>query len=324
MAVKTNSAICGDAFRIAEAMFNSDSFYLYAPPPDTLDLSSSFVMKPSNIGGDHAFLIFDAQILRAVPRTTWSRALTYFYWQENPQHGFRFVIDADPVGWRGDLFNVYALPEGVKAEDFSVSASNQVSIAGGIFSSWRPPLMLRMKNSGMLWGIFVGQNFTPLASWTVFSLAPSGEVKNCTIAFAPPLETTYLDLLPKDVRKLAQLLNGTLGRGENEGTLQPTARLRLDAEWVWANAAVRPWAVHSREPSNTREQVDEGLLAWSRINKSHTEHFTKMVEQYPRAEKALANYYHHHFHKSPEESATLAKTVLDFAYRTYFRFSVIN
>lgn len=322
---KSESAICEDASLIAKAMFKSDNFYLYAPPPDLESLQSSFVMRPSSVdisGGGRGSLNIDAQVLRPISRADLSSAGAYFYWQDKAQQGFRYAIDAAPVGWRGDIYAVYSLPESMKPEDFAAAMSEQRSEPEPEFSSWRPPLMLKRKNSEIVWGIFVGQNFNPLARWKVFSLGPSGSAEDCSIAFAPKVKNSYLEVLPKDVRKLAELLDATLGRGENEGTLNPTARLRLNAQWAWANVAMRPWAVQSKDPGNTREQVDAGLLAWSKATVSYSEHYKKIADQYPKAEKALASYYSSHFDKSSSEAFTLAKTVLDYAYRSYFMFGV--
>jgi len=106
----------------------------------------------------------------------------------------------------------------------------------------------------------------------------------------PPDVKTAIDLLPSPVRKLAGLLDETLGSGQNEGTLQPTARQRIAVGHTWANIAVRPWVVQ-KSAYNTRAEVDANLKKWALGVKSFYKLYLEINRQYPIAEAALEKYY---------------------------------
>jgi hypothetical protein len=177
--------------------------------------------------------------------------------------------------------------------------------------------VLQEKQSGQLWSIDVGQPYAFLGDWRIYVAEPVGLTWRCTVHFRPPVRTA-VSLLPPPVRTLARLLDQTLGRGDNEGTLQPTARLRLAVEQTWANAALRPWALG--EPYNTRAEVDAGLPAWSRHGATYRKAYQEIQSQYPRAEHALAVYYHRHFRRTAAEAQSLAAYVLDIALRAHYAF----
>jgi hypothetical protein len=154
----------------------------------------------------------------------------------------------------------------------------------------------------------------------------------CTIQFRPTTKET-LRLLPEAVATLAQLVDETIGPGLDEGTLQPTARLRLEAQHVWGNVALRPWAVSEADVYNSREEVDAGLEAWSTGNRSHLRVYKKLLAAYPAALQALRGYYESTFSLSGDKAQALAQYVLDIALRAnysftnggdYFRYQGVN
>jgi hypothetical protein len=139
----------------------------------------------------------------------------------------------------------------------------------------------------------------------------------CTVRFRPKVKKAAL-LLPLPVRRLALLLDQTMGRGENEGSLQPTARLRLNVEDTWANAALRPWVLG--EPYNNTEAVNAGLKDWSSKGASYLKVYRNIQRQYPLAQRSLAEFYEKNFHRSAAEAESLSSYVLDIAFRSHYAF----
>jgi hypothetical protein len=125
--------------------------------------------------------------------------------------------------------------------------------------------------------------------------------------------------MSRAVQRLANLLDSTLGSGDNEGTLHPTARIRLDVAEDWANASLRPWALVDM-PYNSREDVDGALKGWSLASTARSKIYGDIVEQMPQAEKALAKYYQKQFKLPPALAHQMGLYVTDFIYRDYFVF----
>jgi hypothetical protein len=134
---------------------------------------------------------------------------------------------------------------------------------------------------------------------------------------------------------LAELIDETIGPGNNEGTLQPTARLRGAVQYVWGNVALRPWAVSEADVYNSREEVDAGLEAWSKGDSgpSYRRVYKEILAAYPVALEALRQYYGSTFSLSNEKAQALATYVLDIALRAnysftngqdYFRYQGVN
>lgn len=315
----THSTPCTEAFKIAKATFDSDSFYLYAPPTLSQDLQSTLVLKPIALdisGGDA--LQADASIFDKMPRLG-ERANRSIYWQKAAQQGHRLVIQEEAYGWRGDQYMVFVIAENIKASTFladdakELAASKYPLIAGG----WRPPLVFKDNQSQQLWVIDVGSMPGLLPTWYIHALQADGIKQQCVIQFRPALKHA-VDLLPTPVRKLNQLLDQAIGPGNDEGTLQPTARLRIKIEHTWANAALRPWSLEA--PYNSRADIDEGLKNWSHVSQAHLKLHQSILNQYPLAEKALARFYEQRFHKKAPEARLLAAYVMDIAIRSSYTF----
>src|SRR5262249_53406743 len=146
---------------------------------------------------------------------------------------------------------------------------------------WTPPLVVRDEASGALAVIFLDTRF--LAPWAVFVQHGQTYEQACTISFRPDV-TNGAQLLPSEVQTLAQRIGATLGDGRNEGTLQSTGRRLYQLQHIWANAALRPWALTDREVYNSRAEVDAGLRAWSRGAPSFRAAYAALQADYPRAE----------------------------------------
>ncbi len=189
--------------------------------------------------------------------------------------------------------------------------------------------MLQTKGTETVWAIATQRVFKPLENWHIYAIGNAGMEQRCVIAFHPPVSDT-LRLLPVPVQKFAALLDGTLGSGQDEGTLQETALIRDKVEETWANVALRPWAIAngekadkplSNQPYNDRIQVDAELKNWSLQADSFYRHYQKIISQYPKAERSLADYYQNQFGYNKNEAQMIAKQVTDFSFRNYFVFS---
>lgn len=115
--------------------------------------------------------------------------------------------------------------------------------------------------------------------------------------------------------------NLSLGPGLNEGTLQPTAAIRNRVRHLWANAALRPWALTDRDRYNSKEEVNSGLEEWSKNGPSYRNVYRKIMITYPLAERDLAEYYKKRFHLQSSDAERLAKWVLEIAYCANYSFS---
>jgi hypothetical protein len=71
---------------------------------------------------------------------------------------------------------------------------------------------------------------------------------------------------------------------------------------------------------NSKEEVDAGLLNWSRRGPSALKTYNNILAQTIAAENALAQYYQRDFKMSAGEAKTTAATVLETGRRTYFVF----
>jgi hypothetical protein len=315
----TASPQCNAALAFAKTMFESDAIYLYAPPVLPANFSSTLALEPAalDISGGNA-LKADPAVFDKIPRIGESASRS-LYWQKQANHGMRLVVLEDDRGWQGDTYSLYSIKEEITPTQFqqrigSHDASGLTPLLG---DSWRPPLVFRDRSTKEAWAIDVRQPFITLADWHVYSNGTSGLEMRCTVRFRPDVNPTT-KLLPDAVQKLAQLVDQTLGTGADEGTLQPTARLRLDIAHTWANVALRPWALPT--PYNTREEVDAGLTAWASSGKRPRKIQQEIQNQYPLAQQALAEYYKTTFGRTDKDAAASAAFALDIAFRTGFTF----
>ena len=314
------STQCIEALQIAKVAFGSDTFYLFSPPVIPANLPSDLVLGPQALdisGGDALEAV--ATVFEKLP-IGGEGGLRSIYWQKATTSGHRLVVQETSFGWRGDMYSLFAVAEQTRPDEFlnEIRGKSTTRRFSAIISdSWRPPLILREKQSKHFWFIDVGQPYQFLADWQVYVVEPS-EIKNrCSVQFRPNVKRAVA-LLPMPVRELAWLMDQTIGRGENEGTLQPTARLRLDVEHTWANAALRPWV--SGIPYNTREEVDAGLKSWSQTGKSYRKVYQAIERQYPVAEKSLAAYYQQHFGLPSSEAMELSAYILNIVLRSHYAF----
>ena len=315
----TGTLECAQALEIGTTVYRSSAFDLYAPPEMPRRLGSKLVLGPtqSDISGGDA-LEANPDVFAKLP--TGNGPPRHVYWQKTATNGTHWAIAEHAMGWHGDMYSLFAVPDGRNPEALFAKYAETESADGlnpVIEDNWRPPLMLQNAD-GAVWAIDVGEPFIPLGGWNVYVVEHGGARQACAVAFRPDVRDVTV-LLPAPVRRLAKLLDQTLGSGMNEGTLQPTARLRIDAAHTWANIAMRPWAL-SHRIYNTRTEIDRALKDWSRRAPSIGAVYRSIMAQYPRAQRALADYYQTKFHKPRKAARQFAAYALDIAFRTNFVF----
>lgn len=309
---------CTEALKIAQHVFLSDAFYLYSSTANwPKDIESTQVLGPSalDISGGDGIKADEKVFLRAPDENR------FVYWQTQPKSPYRLALREASYGWRGDQYALYALPENVTIESFLKSSQkyapkNQFSPL--VASNWRPPLVMQ-RMDGSLWVTEMSEPYIHFVEWSIYTSPTEGNMDaQCKIQFGPK-GMEAVSLLPRSVQKFAALLDATLGTGENEGTLRPTSRIRVNVLHTWANAALRPWALSPDLPYNSRKEVDQHLLKWARPVKSFYKLYQDIYTLYPTAQKAMEEYYIS-FGKTPTKAKKLAAMALDVAFRSYFLF----
>jgi hypothetical protein len=315
---KSVSSLCSQALEIAKSTYNSDNFHLYEAPTLPRGINSRLVLQPpgSNISEGEALVADSSVFEQRLGRSGW------IYWQTKASQGLRYVIAEERFGWRGSQYALFVVKDDVTPDELAVgdtTSTQRPAFAPLIGEGWRPPLIMQENSSGQIWAIDVGAPSTFLSDWKIYSIGAAGAEQSCTIHFRPVAETAEA-LLPVSVRKLAKRLDGTLGSGQNEGTLNQTGRIRMEVGHMWANIAMRPWAALKAQSYNDRDQVEAGLKKWARSAKSFGKIYQEISKQYPNAEDALARYYKARFHKKTDEARSVAKQALDIAFKSYFVF----
>lgn len=319
----SESDACSDAFKLANAVFYSRSPRLYAILKFPDDMNSQMVLGAQELdisGGDA--LTADAQVFekRSFIEPYSRRSL---YWEKRPHHQTRIVVKEKSAGWRGDMYDLFLIDAKITPDvfmDTDFRRNNPDSgIPAPINHSWRPPLVLAHKKTGERWFIKMMDFHTILEDWVIYAHTPNGYEQTCTISFKETDEGTIRSF-PKNVRKFVRLLDEALGPGNNEGTLQETARRRIDVKHLWANVMLRPWALSDNSRYNSKVEVDQGLEQWSEIGPSHKAVHADIKKTYPVAEKELSDYYQKQFNLTPDGAAQLAKWVMEIAYCSNFAF----
>lgn len=292
---QADESACAQARLLAETVFVSDAPRLYAPQ----QLSEHFAERwqlgalAVDISGGAPLYHGPAFGRQADPSGG------YRYTALTGPDGVRLQVNQLHHGWQGDIYRVTleggAGPEGVLLE-----------------RSWRPPLVFSRAN-GELWLVTVGEPYEVHAPWKVYTAESVSAV--CELVF----QSATGDL-PLAVTRLTDLLSQALGSGEGEGTLQPTARIRLAAAHLQGNLQRRPWALDATAAYNSRAAVDAALLQWAQQNAAHADLLTSLMQHYGPAEQALADYYQHHFGVSAEFAQRMSSWALDLLYRVWFVF----
>ncbi|WP_368299557.1 hypothetical protein [Kluyvera sichuanensis] len=320
-----SSPECLDAFALSKAMFDARSSRLYAPLTIPKSVNSKFVLGATKVdisGGRE--LSADNSVFETVDVSGGGRRRDFFI-AKTPKYGIRLFLRESFSGWRGDTYSLYfldAAKEQSKAlADISAgreSDSKKEVHSEILRSTWRPPIIFEGLSKA-LWFIVVGEWYQIMPDWTVYREEPDGFKQACVISFRPK-GNTGTELLPKEVRKFARLVDGTIGNGPLEGTLQSTLYIRIGVQQGWANAILRPWALSDDDAYNSTEQVNAALLEWSKKAPSFRRLYKEIIHTYPVAENALTHYYIRHFGLKKKEAKELAAWVMNVMFRVNFVF----
>ena len=307
--------LCTRAMELARLSFESKEPYIH----EGVDLPSQ---------SDSAYL-FDSDPQGEI-RSLYGEKLSLkdggvLYPFDDPVSGRRLVLQIKSHSWRGDRYWLFSVDKSVSSTELLSAASADFKSLGTSYTvseSWLPPLILwERATTHQVWTVDPGHPADFLGKWIVYALEAKGLRSICEVHFKPNVRRAE-DMLPSEVKILAVLLDQTLGPGLDEGTLQPTARLRVEMGHVWANAALRPWALAT--PYNDRTTVDIGLRAWAWGNPHRKQLHKRIMAQYPLAEQALARHYKNRLGYSPRKADLQAAIVLDGAFRNQFTFSNRN
>jgi hypothetical protein len=306
---------CIDAMKLANAMYASAAPRLFAPLEIPKEMQSRLILGASErdiSGGD---VLENGPEFEKLPRETGA-----IYWATKADGSRRIVLENQRMGWRGDVYDLYLLEPSVRKTDFLGNIhkeSGDKPYQPVIAMAWRPPLVFQDNQQGTKWVIDVGHPAEVLGGWKVYAAQSLRPV--CSIAFHAEGATSS-ELLPQPVNNLARKLDEALGPGNDEGTLQPTAWIRLGAQHLMANAALRPWALSEADAYNTRQEVDSGLVGWAKGNHARSRLYEEIRKAYPAAEKSLAAYYAIAYGLQGRKSEEVAKWALDLMFRSYFVF----
>ncbi|QYK11888.1 hypothetical protein K0I63_14115 [Shewanella rhizosphaerae] len=317
-----SSQECSDALTLARSMFNSKSTQLYAPLDIPENLNSNLILGSSalDISGGAA-LEADQDQFEKVPQFG-EESIRSVYWEKNITGGVRIAVKETSFGWRGDMYSLFLIDSKAQKNEFlqdlqeSYGHSKYTALIGDV---WRSPLIFLSKQTKRKWFMSVGQPYDFLAPWAIYINSSEAFDQSCTIKFRPDVKLSQ-SLLPNPVQYFAHLLDETMGPGNDEGTLQPTARLRNHVQDVWANAALRPWALSDSDTYNSTEEVNMALAAWSKTGSSYKKVYAEIIKSYPVAEKSLSYFYINNFNLSKNQAEKIAKWVLDIAYRAHYSF----
>ncbi|WP_153242485.1 hypothetical protein [Frateuria defendens] len=326
MSGKVSAPECVDAMAIAKHMYASTSTYVYAPLQLPDHLSSTMILGAKDVdisGGD---ALADETDHFESPRGGQNAPSNpKIHWGKDATPAGRIVLTSDSAGWRGDMYSLYVLPNDVtpsQLRDDVTESNSQHHYSPLVDSSWRTPLVFWSKITQKPWIIVVDEPYEQLGQWQVLLATSNSYQSTCLIKFWPDQGKARAPrILPKEVREFASLLDQTLGYEPEQGTLQPTARLRMNSQHIWRNAAYRPWALSESDTYNSKKQVDDGLLQWSHTEPSHARMYARIQRMYPAAEAALSRYYGSKFKLSHKQAKQVAHWVLDVAYRSNFVFS---
>ncbi|WP_155952585.1 hypothetical protein [Pseudomonas sp. URMO17WK12:I4] len=306
---------CVEAMKLASAMFYSSAPRLYAPLVLPEGMKSRMLLGAAELDLSAGDALSSTEDFQRYPSGN-----RHLYWEAQTSYPQRLVLHEVGAGWRGDRYSLYWVDADVTPEDFLLQISDYASAArmAVVADSWRPPLVLQTTPEQGKWVIDFGQPFTVFANWQVYT--SGAREATCTIAFTPADQAPEAGL-PEPVLNLVSKLDKALGEGADEGTLQPTARVRLEGKHALANLSLRPWAISGGQVYSSRTQVEAGLAAWAEAEESNRQHHDQIKQLYSEAEQALADYYARTFGLPAQAARTSAAWNLDVLLRTFFAFA---
>lgn len=317
------NGLCGEALALARSSYQSDRFYLYALPDlRSANITSAFALRQGEQGTpSEDTLVEDQSVFQKIAKPSRDQAPPRsVYWQIKPERGLRYVMSEEAFGWRGDQYTLFAVGESMTpSQFFEATGSDNATTAllPVIDQTWRPPLMLQETANGEVWAIDVGPPFVAFADWKVYSIAADGAKQRCTVRFGDQNELGPA-LLPEPVQRWAELLARSLDDKHDAGTMHFVTGLKQYIRYLWTNIAVRPQAFVKEQPDVGRAAAEKAIGKWAEATPRLRTLRTEILEQFPRAQKSLADYYKERFSKSDQEAAAMAQQALDIVFRSYF------
>ena len=305
---------------MAKAAFRSDRPSLLWPVAKPIRRTTTVILSQatediSGGGGINAADDFDVE--------SGGQGKPTVFWRRGKQRASHLAVIDTPFNWQGDWYALYLLSPDATANGLLKRVTADVSdkpltpMLGD--NRWAIPLVLTDQKTGQDWLIDRGEPYETLADWKVYEPVGLRLKALCRVSFGLPKEGG-LSLLPRAVSRFAAVADEALGPGSNEGTLHPTAGLRLAVKQDWAAAALRPWAL-TGTPYNTRAEINRGLERWASGNRKRLAILSQIKKNEIAAEGSLTTYYIAHFGKAPVEARRLSRYVLDHNFRDYFTFS---
>jgi hypothetical protein len=322
----TDPAACRQALVVATLAFESSAPKLAdaAPAiPKDKQPALGILLAPEGRSGEADDFIFDENGIEKKDMT--AGGLRALYLQRAPADGFRFVVSQQKMNWQGDWYGLYLADAALDADKLAELLSPEIVTATKVVfdRAWHRPWLVRDPATQQIAGIDTQHPAGFLEDWIVYRTSGGTVAAACHIAFRPPVEHAPQLLPAGPLRELAAVLDAIVGvPSQDEGTLQPTARVRIAAAQAWANAALRPWAM--AEPYNSPAEIERGLKAWSRRSTIFAAQYRRMHALYPRALTALTAHYRATLRKAPAEAATRAKQALDRALGAHFVFPKVT
>ncbi len=315
---------CRAALVVAQATFDSTTFQLF----DSLvvpELSGSHVVlapEAIDISGGDALRQDPAVFER---HETSADARERFFWQLQPDDNVRVVVEAQHQGWQGDVYALYAVPSSTGLQAWmarlaEINATDPRDARDEVVleNAWRPPVAFQTASNHRLWLVDLGHPAQVLGNWTVYVPEPTTLASPCTVAFLPTGVNDGLALLPPELRALDASLARALGSGESEGTLHPSARIRIDVTTHWGNVALRPWAIARNY--NSPVQTDAALVKWAAEEPANARMLAQIRGRRAAAQKALAAWYERRFKLPRDAARSQAAWELDMAVAMSFVF----
>jgi hypothetical protein len=163
----------------------------------------------------------------------------------------------------------------------------------------------------------VGPPYVAFADWKVYAIAADGSNQRCTVRFQDSNELGPASL-PEPVQRLAGLLAQSLDDKDDGGTMHFVTALKQYIRYLWTNIAVRPQAFVKEDPDVSRAEAEAEIAKWGEATPRLRTLRTEIVEQFPRAQKSLADHYKDRFNKADRDAEAIAQQALDIVLRSYF------
>jgi hypothetical protein len=331
---------CKTALRLAKIAFRSDLPHIYDAVyvvkarekslvlwpmklPDEPEIVNGQLVWPEHVEGDD-LIPFDPHYIHGASTGGSCRAA---YVEKKDQDGALFAVRQYQLG-QNDAYDLLVI-RSKESPEKNLDRLSNTDFGQNTFppnvkvvttESYNCPWIFHNGKDNHTVAIDTQQVWLCLSDWLIYTKAKDGSARLIgKIAFKPEGKNSKR-LLPKGpLYDMAILLDQIIGIPKNdEGTLQPTAGLRLQASHMWGNLIYRPWAME--KPKNSRKEVEAGLKRWRKGSPVYKEQYERLWRLYPQANDQLTNYYETAFHLPHERAAGLGKKNMDLALRSNFNY----